>query len=65
MSEWQPISTAPFDRELQLSVIEKGEVHALLFPCRHTQGGWLNASTGKIIDVDPTHWRSWSGLGRV
>jgi hypothetical protein len=60
MSEWRPISTAPFDRDLELSVIENGEVYALVFPCRRTKNKWLNASTSKAVDVDPTHWRDWS-----
>jgi hypothetical protein len=59
MSEWHPISTAPFDRDLELSVIENGEVYALVFPCRRSKKGWLNVSTGKAVDVDPTHWRGW------
>ena len=59
MHEWHPISTAPFDRDLELSVIENGEVHALIFPCRRTRSWWQHASTGKIVVVDPTHWRSW------
>ena len=40
MLDWQPISTAPFDRDLQLSVIEKEEVYALIFPCRRTSN-WV------------------------
>jgi len=60
MGDWQPISTAPFDRELQLSVIEKGEIHTLIFPCRRTQAGWIDSKTGKPVFVDPTHWRVWS-----
>lgn len=60
MLEWQPITTAPFDRDLQLSVIEKGEVYALVFPCRRTPAGWVHAKTAKPILVDPTHWRLWS-----
>jgi len=60
MNEWQPIATAPFDRELELSVIESGEVHALAFPCRRTAGGWTHATTGKPVLVDPSHWREWS-----
>jgi hypothetical protein len=39
--EWQPISTAPFDRDLELAVIEGGEPHALIFPCRRILGGWI------------------------
>jgi len=59
MLEWRPIATAPFDRELQLSVIEKGEVYALAFPCRRREDGWINAKTGKLVFVEPTHWRFW------
>jgi hypothetical protein len=57
--DWQPIATAPLDRELQLSVIEKGEVYALAFPCRRREGGWIHAKTGKLVSVQPTHWRFW------
>jgi hypothetical protein len=60
LREWHPISTAPFDRDLQLSVIEKGEMYSLAFPCRRTQSGWVHASTGKPVFVDPTHWHEWS-----
>jgi hypothetical protein len=58
---WQPIATAPFDRDLRLAVIDQqGEAHALVFPCRRILGGWLKAETKAHIDVDPTHWREWS-----
>jgi hypothetical protein len=40
MKAWQPIASAPFDREIQVSVIEKGEVPALVGPCRRRQNGW-------------------------
>ena len=56
---WQPISTAPFERDLELAVIDKGEPHALVFPCRRIPGGWKNAKSKKQIDVSPTHWREW------
>jgi len=59
MNDWQPISTAPFDRDLQLSVIEKAEVYSLAFPCRRTQTGWINAKTKQPVFVEPTHWRGW------
>ena len=60
MLEWQPISSAPFDRDLELSVIEKAEIYALVFPCRRTQAGWVEPKTGQPVFVDPTHWRVWS-----
>jgi hypothetical protein len=59
MKDWQPIASAPFDRDIQVSVIEKGEVHALVVPCRRTQNGWLRASTREQLFIDPTHWREW------
>ena len=59
MREWYLILTAPLDRNLQLSVHENEEVHSLVFPCRRTESGWVRASTGKPVFVDPTHWREW------
>jgi hypothetical protein len=60
MFDWRPISTAPFSHDLQLSVIEKGEVHALAFPCWRTVDGWVHAKTAKRVLVEHTHWRVWS-----
>jgi hypothetical protein len=56
---WQPISTAPYERDLELAVIDKDEPNALVFPCRRVPGGWINAGLRKWIDVRPTHWREW------
>jgi len=56
---WQPISTAPFDRDLELAVLEGADTHALLARCRRASYGWVNAVTGKPVDVNPTHWREW------
>jgi hypothetical protein len=57
---WQPISIAPFDRDLELAVRDGGELHALVFPCRRILGGWIKAATRERICVSPTHWRNWS-----
>jgi hypothetical protein len=59
MLDWQPIASATFDRDIQVSVIEKGEVHALVVPCQRTQSEWLHASTRQQLFIDPTHWREW------
>jgi hypothetical protein len=56
---WQPVAIAPFDRDLELAVIDSSGAHALLVRCRRADHGWINAVTGKPIDVDPTHWRNW------
>ncbi len=39
------IASAPFDRDIQVSMIGKRKVHVLLGRCRRTQNGWLRAST--------------------
>jgi hypothetical protein len=56
---WENISGAPFDRDLELAVIDCDGPHSLVFPCRRVLGGWLDAETGRQIQVRPTHWRPW------
>jgi hypothetical protein len=56
---WQPISSAPFGRDLELAVLDADGAHALVFPCKRVPGGWINAATKRWIDVRPTHWREW------
>jgi len=58
-TDWCPIATAPFDRDLELAVLEAGKAHALVMRCRRIRQGWANAVTGKLLDVNPTHWRYW------
>ncbi len=60
--EWKLIDTAPFDRDVELAVIDSEGVHALAFPCRRvTAGGWIDVETNKrIYYIRPTHWRDWS-----
>jgi hypothetical protein len=60
--DWWPIDTAPFETDLQLSVIENGEVHSLVFPCRRTEDGWSHGWTQQPVPVRPTHWRSWAEI---
>ena len=58
--DWKPIDTAPFDRDVELAVVNGDGKHALAFPCRRTIGGWVNAVTKKqLYFVLPTHWRVW------
>ncbi len=59
--EWKPITTAPFDRDLEVAVIDTDGEHVLSFPCRHILGGWINAASGKqLYSILPTHWRVWN-----
>jgi len=57
--DWQPISTAPFERDLELAVIDQDGPHALVFPCRRVLSGWIGAQSKHRIEVRPTHWRAW------
>lgn len=58
--DWQLITTAPFDRDLELAVIDiTGDAHALVFPCRRALLGWVKSKTSTSVDVHPTHWRDW------
>lgn len=58
-SRWKPISTAPFDHDLELAVNETGEIVALIVPSRRALYGWVEARTGKPVGVTPSHWRTW------
>lgn len=56
---WQSIAEAPAAQDIELAVIDGASVHALIFPCRKGPDGWVNAETGELLDVHPTHWRIW------
>lgn len=59
--DWKAIDTAPFDRDVELAVIDAAGVHALAFPCRRVFGGWVNAQTKKrLYYLLPSHWRDQS-----
>jgi len=57
--EWRSIATAPFDRDLELAVINYKGTHTFVFPCRRILGGWMKAETNTPIILYPTHWREW------
>lgn len=57
---WHPISTAPFDRDLELAVLDHDGAHPLVFPCRRVLTGWVKSIGRERVGVSPTHWREWS-----
>jgi hypothetical protein len=59
VTQWEPISSAPFDSDLELAVIGRDGEHALVFPCRRILGGWIDVTTKQWIAVSPSHWREW------
>lgn len=56
---WEGIATAPYERALELAVIEGNRVHALIFACRRTPSGWIKDTTLERVVIHPTHWRPW------
>lgn len=60
---WEEISTAPYDRDIELAVVEVDRVHPLIFACRRTASGWIKAATRERVSVSPTHWRPWRSGG--
>jgi hypothetical protein len=59
LMQWQLIANAPFDRDLELAVIDRDGLHALVFPCGRVIHGWIKSGTQERIEVQPTHWRLW------
>jgi len=57
---WETITTAPYESDLELAVVEGNHVHPLVFACRRTTEGWVKASTRERVVINPTHWRLWS-----
>jgi hypothetical protein len=57
--KWLPVSIAPTDSDLEVCVIDQAGVHALIFPCRKAGTAWVDAVTGRQVNVSPTHWRKW------
>jgi len=56
---WETITTAPYDRDLELAVIEGDHVHSLVFACRRAPSGWVRVATCERVFINPTHWRLW------
>jgi hypothetical protein len=61
--KWLRVSIAPPDIDLEVCVIDNGEIHALIFRCRKDGNDWVDASTKRRIDIAPTHWRPWTERG--
>ncbi len=57
--KWLPVSIAPSDTDLEVGVMDKHGVHPLIFPVRKSGTDWVDVSTKKRIEVEPTHWRRW------
>jgi hypothetical protein len=49
----------PDDRDLAIAVVDKDGFHPLEIRCRCKDGCWIDVTTGRLIEVHPTHWQDW------
>ncbi|HKA74239.1 MAG TPA: hypothetical protein VKE26_20705 [Xanthobacteraceae bacterium] len=65
MNDWKSITTAPFDQDVQLWVIDRFGSRALAFPCRLTDKGWINSKLNVALaaTIRPSYWREWPASG--
>jgi len=60
LSLWHPISTAPDNHDLELTVLGGGSSVVLPFPCRRMNTGqWVNTDLRTSLHIQPIKWRPW------
>jgi hypothetical protein len=61
MTDWKPITTVPFHRDVALQVIDRFGERELGFPCCRTEAGWVNSQLNLPLSlgVKPVAWREW------
>ena len=58
--EWQSISTAPVEEELEVRLEDPFGRYVLLFPCKLVPGrGWINSRLETPLRAEPVDWRYW------
>ena len=54
VSDWKSIATAPADADLELSIHDEGEYHALVFPCRREGSSWRDVGANRLMPLQPS-----------
>jgi hypothetical protein len=55
---WRPLEAAPRGQDVQLFVEDDcGSAYPPSYPCRLTDRGWINSSTGSPLEVTPLGWK--------
>jgi hypothetical protein len=54
---WQPINTAPIDKDVMLIVTDGGKPYAVLKPFKLTAVGWISSGKGTPLAVRPLQWK--------
>jgi hypothetical protein len=61
---WNPIETAPLDKDVTLEVTDgRGAPYRLPNPCRRTTSGWVSSSKGTSLAVTPVRWKPYLAGG--
>jgi hypothetical protein len=55
-NEWREIGTAPFDREIEVAILD-GEISVPFGSYLRHGDGWLDAETLRPVQLTATHWR--------
>ncbi len=55
-NDWRELTSAPFDREIELAFI-KGNINEPRGPCLRHGNGWLDVETLRPVEITATHWR--------
>src|SRR5215471_4573620 len=60
-AEWQPILTAPTNRDLEVRVADPMGHYALMCPCKlNPEQGWINSWLQTPLSHHPVEWREWT-----
>jgi hypothetical protein len=60
-AEWQPIVSAPINRDLEVRVADSMGHYALMCPCKLIpEQGWINSWLQTPLSHDPVEWREWT-----
>lgn len=60
LRHWHPITTAPYNRAVELRVLDLGKIITLPFPCfRDNADHWINSDLNTPILINPIEWRAW------
>jgi hypothetical protein len=61
---WQPIATAPEQKDLEVRLEDALGRYELLFPCRLLpEGRWINSWLQTPLLATPVEWREWVAKG--
>lgn len=55
-NDWREIATAPFDREIEVAIID-GDTNVWGASCVRHGDSWFDTETLRPVEIRATHWR--------